>query len=155
MEAKGRQSKEQVEKMAREAVEEARMVLPGIQTLFGFQLIAVFNERFRQLHESQQRLHFLAILMIAVAIALIMTPAAYHRMVEPGGVSSFFVRLASRLIALAMVPLMVALCVEVYILATVVFSDHFTSVALGLSLFAVFAGLWLVLPAVMIARNRS
>lgn len=155
MEAKGSQSKEQVEKMAREAVEEARMVLPGIQTLFGFQLIAVFNERFRQLHELQQRLHFLAILMIAVAIALIMTPAAYHRMVEPGGVSSFFVRLASRLIALAMVPLMIALCVEVYILATVVFSDHLTSVALGLSLFTIFAGLWFVLPAVMIARNRS
>lgn len=131
------------------------MVLPGIQTLFGFQLIAVFNERFRQLHELQQRLHFLAILMIAVAIALIMTPAAYHRMVEPGGVSSFFVRLASRLIALAMVPLMIALCVEVYILATVVFSDHLTSVALGLSLFTIFAGLWFVLPAVMIARNRS
>ena len=35
--------------MAREAIEEARMVLPGIQALFGFQFITVFNERFRQL----------------------------------------------------------------------------------------------------------
>ena len=34
---------ERVEKMAQEAIEEARMVLPGIQALFGFQLIAVFN----------------------------------------------------------------------------------------------------------------
>ena len=32
------------EKMAREAIEEARMVLPGIQALFGFQLIAVFSQ---------------------------------------------------------------------------------------------------------------
>ena len=27
-------------------LEECRMVLPGIQALFGFQLIAVFNSRF-------------------------------------------------------------------------------------------------------------
>jgi hypothetical protein len=148
-------SKEDLSKIAQQTVEEARMVLPGIQALFGFQLIAVFNARFTQLSFFDQLLHFSALVLVAIATALIMTPAAYHRMVEPRGVSSFFVRLASRLIALAMVPLMVALCVEVYILATVVFSDHFTSVALGLSLFAVFAGLWFVLPAVMIARNRS
>jgi hypothetical protein len=30
------------------------VVLPGIQALFGFQLIAVFNERFRQLSEGEQ-----------------------------------------------------------------------------------------------------
>ena len=75
---------EQTEKMAQEAIEEARMVLPGIQALFGFQLIAVFNERFKQLPDDEQRLHFAAIILIAVAIAVIMTPAAYHRQVEPG-----------------------------------------------------------------------
>jgi hypothetical protein len=30
------------------AIEEARMVLSGTQALFGFQLIAAFNERFQQ-----------------------------------------------------------------------------------------------------------
>ena len=35
-----------IEKMARQAIEEARMVLPGIQALFGFQLVTVFNDRF-------------------------------------------------------------------------------------------------------------
>jgi hypothetical protein len=29
-------------------LDECRMVLPGIQALFGFQLIAVFNQRFEQ-----------------------------------------------------------------------------------------------------------
>jgi hypothetical protein len=37
---------DQTDKTGRDAIEEARMVLPGIQALFGFQLIAVFNERF-------------------------------------------------------------------------------------------------------------
>src|SRR5690242_18672888 len=53
-----------VEKMAQEAIEEARMVLPGIQALFGFQLIAVFNERFRQLPQFEQTLHYAALIMV-------------------------------------------------------------------------------------------
>ncbi|TPV98900.1 MAG: hypothetical protein USCAAHI_01656 [Beijerinckiaceae bacterium] len=62
--------------MARGTIEEARVVLPGIQDLFGFQLIAVFNERFRQLSEGEQLIHLTAIMLVAIAIALIMTPAA-------------------------------------------------------------------------------
>jgi hypothetical protein len=43
---------EQADKTGREAIEEARMVLPGIQVLFGFQLIAVFNERLKSLRRT-------------------------------------------------------------------------------------------------------
>jgi hypothetical protein len=74
----------ETEKMAQQAVEEARMVLPGMQALFGFQLIAVFNNRFGQLSFADQVVHFCAVLLVAVAIGLIMTPAAYHRQVERG-----------------------------------------------------------------------
>ena len=66
------------EKMAREAIEEARMVLPGIQALFGFQLMAVFSQRFNELDHGEQALHFIAVLLIAESIGFIMTPAAYH-----------------------------------------------------------------------------
>src|SRR4029077_15687373 len=40
--------RESLETEVEQALEEARMVLPGIQALFGFQLIAVFNQRFDQ-----------------------------------------------------------------------------------------------------------
>ena len=55
------------------------MVLPGIQAFFGFQLIAVFNTGFQDLTHTEQVLHLIALLLLAVSIALIMTPAAYHR----------------------------------------------------------------------------
>src|SRR5438105_4430263 len=109
-----------IEKIAQETIDEARMVLPGIQALFGFQLIATFNERFRQLPNSEQCLHYAALVLVAIAIALIMTPAAYHRLVEQNSVSSFFIRLASGLIAAAMVPLMMAIAFEVYIVRRIV-----------------------------------
>jgi Family of unknown function (DUF6328) len=138
-----------VEKMAQEAIEEARMVLPGIQALFGFQLIAVFNERFRQLAEAEQVMHYIALLLVALAIAIIMTPAAYHRLVEQETVTDFFVRLASWLIAAAMVPLMVALTLEVYLLGLIVLHSPATSAAIAVALLLVFAGLWFGFPFAM------
>ena len=95
-----------LEEETRTVIEEARMVLPGIQAFFGFQLIAVFNTGFQELTHTEQVLHLIALLLLAVSIALIMTPAAYHRIAERGMVSRRFVALASRFLECAMFPLM-------------------------------------------------
>jgi hypothetical protein len=140
---------EPAEKAAMAALEEARMVLPGIQALFGFQLIAAFNERFQRLAESEQVIHFVALILVALAIAIIMTPAAYHRLVERGSISEFFVRLASTMIAVAMLPLMIALCLEVYLLGRVILHQGKISIAVAGMLLIVFAGLWFGFPFLM------
>jgi hypothetical protein len=149
-----RSDAEQTEKIAREAIEEARMVLPGIQALFGFQLIAVFNERFNQLEPAEKTVHLVAAILVALAMALIMTPAAYHRQTEQRTASSFFVSLASWLIALAMVPLMIGLCLEMYLLGRLVLGDGTPSAWIAGALLTVFAGLWFGFPWMM-ARRRG
>ncbi|MGE5072104.1 MAG: DUF6328 family protein, partial [Anaerolineae bacterium] len=59
---------------------ECRMVLPGVQALFGFQLIAVFNQGFSEkLSTGEQYLHLAALALVANSGALVMAPAAYHR----------------------------------------------------------------------------
>lgn len=55
--------------------EECRTVLPGIQALFGFQLIVV---------PWQRQIHLVAVVLVAFAIGLIMTPASLHRRMEQG-----------------------------------------------------------------------
>ena len=137
------------EAIAQKVIDEARMVLPGIQALFGFQLIAIFNERFRSLERLEQALHYAALILVAVAIAIIMTPAAYHRIVEQTSVSEFFVRLASWLVAAAMVPLMVAITFESYIVGVVLFGRGMLSLAVSAGLFCLFAGLWFIMPFAM------
>src|SRR5437763_1186415 len=78
---------------------ECRLVLPGMQALFGFQLIAVFNAGFSQkLSAAEQRLHLAAILCVIVAIGLVMSPAVIHRYRERRSVSRRFVEIASRLL---------------------------------------------------------
>jgi hypothetical protein len=134
-------------------IEEARMVLPGIQALFGFQLIACFNERFEELSRSQQMLHFMALGLVAVSIALVMTPAAYHRIHSPRAVSERLVRLSSVLLLLSMAPLAVAISAEFYLVGRLLFdADWLVGAAMGL--FGLFVALWVLLPTV-VPRERS
>src|SRR2546425_4628210 len=88
-------------------LEECRMVLPGIQALFGFQLIAVFNSTFRErLSSTEQIFHLGAIGLVAIAVALVMAPAALHRQTNSQAATQGFLTIASRLLLLSMFPLM-------------------------------------------------
>jgi hypothetical protein len=150
--------KEELDKRAQNAIEEARMVLPGIQALFGFQLIAVFNQRFPQMPAGQQLLHYTALVLVAVAIGLIMAPAAYHRIVEQHSVSRFFIQLTSVMIATSMLPLLTAISLEIYILGHLVLDNDQASFWIAVATAAFLATLWYVFPftaRLVVARDRA
>ena len=128
-------------------LEECRMVLPGIQALFGFQLIAVFNQGFwERLEPYEQRLHLFAVVLVAVAVALVMTPAAYHRQLNHQALSQRFVVLSSRFLLWSMFPLMTAICVDWYVIARMVLLSPAISLISTLVLFLAFVIPWFVLP---------
>jgi len=127
-------------------LEECRMVLPGIQALFGFQLIAVFNAGFVQLVPAGQVLHLVAIVLVAIAVALVMAPAAYHRQCLPEGVTEDFILLASRLLLASMVPLGAATVIDVFLIASIVLERSSLAVVVAGVVAATFFGLWVVLP---------
>jgi hypothetical protein len=56
----------------RTVVEEARMVIPGVQALFGFQTMAVFNNRFGDLPTSGLMAYLAGLGLLALAIGLLM-----------------------------------------------------------------------------------
>jgi uncharacterized protein DUF6328 len=127
-------------------LEECRMVLPGIQALFGFQLIAVLNPSFSEkLDAGQQLLHLVSLGLVAIAIALIMTPAAYHRQTTPREVSQKFIDLATRLVLWSMGPLAVAICLEFYLVSFLILRTQWAS-CIAAGLLVVFVTLWWVLP---------
>lgn len=135
-------------------LEESRMVLPGIQALFGFQMIAVFNETFsKKLSLGQQKAHVVAIVLVVVSIALVMTPAVVHRLVEPRLATERFIMVASRLLLAAMVPLALAICIDVSIVTVLVWNEHrvtaFVSIAIGL----IFLLSWVLYPRIYRAQT--
>ena len=138
-----------------QTLDEARMVLPGVQALFGFQLIAVFSDGFAQrLGEVDRNLHLAAIVLVTVAIALMMTPAAYHRQVDRRRVTADFLSLASHLVSGAMLPLAIGLSLDIYLVASAITGERPLAAAIGVVVFALFIALWFVFPQWRAARAR-
>jgi hypothetical protein len=136
-------------------LEECRMVLPGVQALFGFQLIVVFNAGFSEkLDAIHQQLHLAAIVLIVIAIVLLMTPAAYHRQTRPDEVSEHFLLVATRLVMCSMPALALGFCIDLYIVARTIV-DSAPAGALAALLFLVFAAFWYVLPRMRRLQGRA
>ncbi len=137
-------------------LDECRMILPGLQALFGFQLIAVFNQGFSQkLTSAEQQIHLLALALVALAGALVMTPAAYHRQTAPKQASEGFMNLAGRLLLLAMAPLILGIGLDFYLIAHIILQNTVLSLILAGLLMAFFAAAWYVLPRLEPTRRMT
>jgi hypothetical protein len=127
-------------------LDECRMVLPGIQALFGFQLVAVFDDAFSwQLSRAQQHLHYLAIGFVVLAIALIMAPAAYHRQTSPMVVTEDFIRVSTRLLLSSMFPLAAAISLDFYLVGVVIVGSSVALVSTVIAFLFIMA-FWFALP---------
>ena len=143
----GKKEEVKLDSAATHVLEECRMVLPGIQALFGFQLIAVFNQGFdEKLSPGEQQLHFVVFFLVAVSAALVMAPTAIHRQSQQREVSERFIWLSSLLLRMSMLPLALGLSLDVFLIARVVFDAAAAGYAFAGALFAILVGLWYVLP---------
>jgi hypothetical protein len=143
--------RESLKNEMRNVIEEARMVIPGIQALFGFQTMAVFNSRFEDLPGAAVAAYLVGLGLIALAIGLLMTPAAYHRIAERGRVSRQMIVLSSRLITAGLVPLMLGIALDIYVVCVAAIDDVRLGIAGAAVALCVFGWLWFVFP---IRRRR-
>ena len=143
----GKIEKISLDSAAGHLLEECRMVLPGIQALFGFQLIAVFNQGFgEKLSHAEQTVHLAALLLVALAAALVMTPAAIHRKTQAREVSARFVWVSSTLVLASMFPLALGLSLDVYLISRIVLDSAAAAVAIAAALLAFYFVFWSALP---------
>jgi hypothetical protein len=127
--------------------QECRMILPGIQALFGFQLVAVFNNRFAEaLSENQQLFHWAAIAFTILSTILILSPAAFHRQAEPHIISSKLVGLANRWVTLSLIPLMAGICTDFYLIGIVITKNEILSAGCAAPVFLGFIFMWFIFP---------
>jgi hypothetical protein len=155
-----RDESQEPDKQVGQLLAEAHMILPGLLMLLGLQIIAVFNDVFQDgLEPYDHVLHLFALCLLAVGAALVVTPAAYHRQVAPYGIPADFAKLASRFATAALVPLMLALSIDTYLVGKLALGDlpldkMWTSIAIAGALLLMFSGLWFVFPRVMARRRR-
>jgi hypothetical protein len=130
----------------RNIIEEARVILPGVQALFGFQTIAVFNDRFGGLATYAKVCHLLGLAMVVLTIALIMTPAIYYRACG-GNATRHMAKVSATLIHVGVLPLALGLALDMFTVLFVVTEHAEISALASAGTLLVFFLLWYVLPA--------
>ena len=130
---------------------EARVILPGAQALLGFQLVIVLTSAFESCPRRRACCTGLRCSSVAMAVVLLIAPAALHRIVWAGEDSEGLLRTGGRLLLVALVPLALGIAGEAY----VVFARIFESVVLGamaaVVVLVALLGLWFAWP--MAARR--
>jgi len=138
----GRDERRKLSDKIQHVLTECRVVLPGVQALLGFQFIAILAESFDRLPSTSKYIHLLSIGLSALTMVLLITPAAYHRIVEQGEETEHFHRFASKVLVAALVPLALGLSGDVYVVVQKVTDSQLISVVSALVILAVFWELW-------------
>jgi hypothetical protein len=136
---------------------EARVILPGAQALFGFQLSIVLTQPFEQLPAASRVVHAVSLGLVALAIMLLMAPAAYHRIVFAGEDAEDMHRTGSLLVTAATAPFALGLAGDTYVVIAKIAGSAAGVEAASAGLILL-AGLWYGYPlaaAALRARRRQ
>ncbi len=136
------ESSMKLEDRVKQVLTETRVVIPGAQALLGFQFIAMLTDAFDKLPASSKYVHLVSLALIALSTMLLMTPAAYHRIVEQGEDTERFVRLASRMMVSSMVPLALGIVGDFFVVVRKVTDSLPLSLTCALLMLIFFYGLW-------------
>lgn len=134
---------------------EARVLIPGAQALFGFQLAVMLTDAFGELAESAKIVHVIALCCIVLAVILLMAPAAFHRITYDGENTEGFYRLGSRLVVAAALPLALGITLDLYVAATRAFATRLPALLTALAVGLVLLVLWGLQPLLLRAHRSS
>jgi hypothetical protein len=125
---------------------EARLVLPGVQALLGFQLTVTLTQAFQELLPGARFAHAIALSSASVAIVLLMAPASLHRISFGGQDDPKFVALASWFVVAAPLPLALAIALDTYVALGRALSSQNIASAAGVGTILVLVGIWYGFP---------
>ena len=97
------------------ALDESRMLVLGTEIFLGFQFRSTFEPAFERLPKSSQALKLTGLLILLAAIALIMAPGSYHRIVRGGSDAEDVHQFATTVMDIALIPFALAVALDLYI----------------------------------------
>jgi hypothetical protein len=131
---------------------EARVVLPGVQALLGFQLIAVLTKPFEQMPFGLKLVHAVGLGMMALSMILLLAPAALHRLGFQGEDVPTVHEIGSILVTLALAALALGLGAEVMAIGVLTGRIDIGVLVAGLALLMLL-GFWYVWPFALRKRH--
>jgi Family of unknown function (DUF6328) len=137
-----------------ELLEEHRLAMPGIQVLFAFLLVLPFQQRFTDLSDNQVYVYFSALLCAALAIVLLITPTATHRIRWRQQDKEALLRLSTRTSLAATVFIAAGMTGSVLLITDFLFRSPTPAIVTAV-LAGAFAWFWYGLPLLRRARDRA
>lgn len=128
-----------------ELVSELRVMQTGVQVLFAFLLTVPFAARFGSVTTFQKVEYLITLLGAATASALLMAPAALHRILFRRREKGYLVRAAHRLTLAGMCCVAFAMTMAVLMVVSVLFGDLAGTVAAAVGT-SVYVFSWFVIP---------
>ena len=119
---------ERLDRKAKTALNETRLLILGIQVLLGFQFQAFFQTGFAQLSSASKAYCAASLALQTLSLGLLIVPSMEHRLVEMGSSSKRLLRTASFYTSAGLVPFSLSLGLAGY----VVIERHF-DVAAGIT----------------------
>ncbi|MFC5674620.1 DUF6328 family protein [Streptomyces incanus] len=139
-------AEERADRMWAELLQELRVAQTGVQILFGFLLITVFQPAFTDLGDTDRALYVAAVTLGAASAGALIGPASLHRIVVGRRIKPQTVRLASRM-AKAGLALLAATTVLTLLLLLRVALDDTLAAWLTAAISVWLIAIWFVLPA--------
>jgi hypothetical protein len=134
---------------------EARVVLPGVQALLGFQLIAVLSRRFDQLPVALKAVHAVGLGMMMLAVVLLLAPAAFHRLAFGGEDVPIVHKVGSIFVTAALAALALGLSAEVMVALGALSGRLDVGALFAAMVLLLLFGLWYLWPLIIRSRLRS
>jgi len=128
-----------------ELLQELRVTLPGVQVLFAFLFTVPFSQRFGELTDTQRTAYFVAFLTAAASAALLLAPAAYHRIQWRQRDKERLLRLSTGLTLAGLALLTVAMAAAAFVVTDVLYETAWAALVAA-ALIAFIATFWFVLP---------
>lgn len=136
------------------ALDESRMLVLGSQVLIGFQYRMAFEPAFEGLSEVSKQLEFIALLLLALVFALLVTPSAYNRLTVGGKNTEAMGIMATRIVRVAMIPFALALSTDFYIVAARIFGPASGMLAAAIT-FVICGMFWFGIELVRLEQDRK
>ena len=146
--------KQRIDRELIELLNELRVALPGVQTLFAFLLILPFSNGWKRTSELERDVYVFAVLATAVSTLLLIAPSAQHRLEFRAGDKEHLLRQANTLAVAGVAALAVAMSAVLFLIVDVVLSGDW-AVAVAAVALTSFALMWFAVPLVRRARRRD
>jgi MFS family permease len=135
-----------------QALTELRVILPGAQALFGFQVSAVLTDSFHTLSASSAAVHLASMGLVVVAIILLIAPATYHRIAASGNADEAVLQYTVTMMLPAVGLIALGLVGDAYVTVRMITDSFLLAIMLGMIAALGFFALLYVLP--LAARRK-